>query len=60
MTRSELELVRSKEQKAWVNLSYMNSHLEENNPYLLRARAEWRVLADLLDELELMNGRKKI
>lgn len=52
MTSKQMELVRFKEHEAWDNLSCLSLHLEENHPYLLRARTEWSVLAELLDELE--------
>lgn len=58
MASKELELVRCKEHDAWVNLEYLNLLLEENHPYLLRARSIWRTLAELVDELEEMEEDK--
>lgn len=58
MASRQLELVRCKEHDAWVNLSYLNLMLEENHPYLLRARSIWRTLAELVDELEEMEEDK--
>lgn len=58
MASKELELVRCKEHDAWVNLDYLSSLLEENHPYLLRARSIWRTLAELVDELEEMEEDK--
>lgn len=58
MASKELELVRCKEHDAWVNLGYLSSLLEENHPYLLRARSIWRTLAELVDELEEMEEDK--
>lgn len=58
MASKELELVRSKEHDAWVNLDYLSLLLEENHPYLLRARSIWRTLAELVDELEEMEEDK--
>ena len=58
MASRQLELVRCKEHDAWVNLSHLNLMLEENHPYLLRARSIWRTLAELVDELEEMEEDK--
>lgn len=58
MASKELELVRCKEHDAWVNLDYLSLLLEENHPYLLRARSIWRTLAELVDELEEMEEDK--
>lgn len=58
MANRQLELVRCKEHDAWVNLGYLSLILEENHPYLLRARSIWRTLAELVDELEEMEEDK--
>lgn len=54
MASRQLELVRVKEHDAWINLRNLSRRLEEDNPYLLRARGIWRTLAELVDELEEM------
>lgn len=54
MASRQLELVRVKEHDAWINLRNLSRCLEENHPYLLRARSIWRTLAELVDELEEM------
>lgn len=58
MASRQLELVRLREHEEWVNLNCLSLCLEENHPYLLRARSIWRTLAELVDELEEMEEDK--
>lgn len=58
MASRQLELVRVREHEERVNLSCLSLCLEENHPYLLRARIIWRTLAELVDELEEMEEDK--
>jgi hypothetical protein len=52
MTSRELELVRRREKEAWVQLRKASELYEMGDRRVLRLRARWSAISDILDELE--------
>lgn len=54
MASRELELVRRMEKEAWLKLSKASELYEIGDRRILRLRARWSAISDVLDELEEM------
>ena len=54
MASRELELVRRMEKEAWVKLRKASELYEMGDRRILRVRARWSAISDILDELEEM------
>lgn len=54
MASRELELVRRMEKEAWVKLRKASELYETGYRRILRLRARWSAISDVLDELEEM------
>lgn len=54
MTSRELELVRRMEKEAWLKLRKASELYEKDDKRVLRLRARWSAISDVLDELEEM------
>lgn len=54
MASRELELVRTKEKQAFAKLRMATELYEMGDIRLLKLRAKWTAIADILDELEEM------
>ena len=54
MTSRELELVRRMEKEEWLKLRKASELYEKDDKRVLRLRARWSAISDVLDELEEM------
>ena len=54
MSSRELELVRRMEKEAWLKLRKASELYEKDDKRVLRLRARWSAISDVLDELEEM------
>ena len=54
MASRELELVRRMEKEAWLKLRKASELYEMGDRRVLRLRARWSAISDVLDELEEM------
>lgn len=54
MTSKQLELVQIMEKEAWVKLRKESVKYEMDDKRILRLRARWSAISDVLDELEGM------
>lgn len=54
MAIRELELVRRMEKEAWLKLRKASELYEKDDKRVLRLRARWSAISDVLDELEEM------
>ena len=54
MASRELELVRRMEKEAWLKLRKASELYEKDDKRVLRLRARWSAISDVLDELEEM------
>lgn len=54
MASRELELVRRMEKEAWLKLRKTSELYEMGDRRILRLRARWSAISDVLDELEEM------
>lgn len=54
MTSKELELVQRMEKEAWTKLRKASEKYEKDDKRVLRLRARWSAISDVLDELEEM------
>ena len=54
MASKQLELVRMKEKQAWAKLRKASELYEIGDIRILKLRAKWAAIADILDELEEM------
>lgn len=54
MPSRELELVRRMEKEAWLKLRKASELYEMGDRRILRLRARWSAISDVLDELEEM------
>ena len=54
MLSKQLELVQRMEKEAWVKLRKATERYEPDDKRLLRLRARWSAISDVLDELEEM------
>ena len=54
MASRELELVRRMEKEAWLKLRKASELYETGDRRILRLRARWSAISDVLDELEEM------
>lgn len=53
MASRELELVRRMEKEAWLKLRKASELYETGDRRVLRLRARWSAISDVLDELEM-------
>ena len=53
MASRELELVRKMEKEAWLKLRKASELYEMGDRRVLRLRARWSAISDVLDELEM-------
>lgn len=54
MVSKQLELVQRMEKEAWVKLRKASELYETGDRRILRLRARWSAISDVLDELEEM------
>ena len=52
MASKQLELVQRMEKEAWVQLRKASEKFEVDDKRILRFRARWSAISDVLDELE--------
>ena len=53
MASKELELVQRMEKEAWTKLRKASENYEKDDKRVLRLRARWSAISDVLDELEM-------
>ena len=53
MASKQLELVQRMEKEAWVKLRKASEMYEKDDKRVLRLRARWSAISDVLDELEM-------
>lgn len=58
MASIELELVQRMEKEAWTLLRIASEKYEKDDKRVIRLRARWGALSDVLDELEEMEEEK--
>lgn len=56
MVSKQLELVQRMEKEAWVKLRKASGKYEMDDKRVLRLKARWSAISDVLDELEEMEG----
>lgn len=50
---SMIEIIKSKEQRAWKLLNALEPVLDKESKLLIMCRSEWSILRDLMDQLEI-------
>ena len=54
MASKQLELVQRMEKEAWAKLRKASEKYEKDDKRVIRLRARWSAISDVLDELEEM------
>lgn len=58
MASKQLELVQRMEEEAWTILRIVSEKYEKDDKRVIRLRARWGAISDVLDELKEMEEEK--